>query len=331
MRISIGTHYRSQPDLKRCTLARSASEDGKDFPRWRFGLVSVAIGIAIAAVLVMATCAVAQVPQGPGEQSSGGLTAKEALRRRSERLKEFLQKLDADDDGMLDADEVAGGQKVFLERMLRTAGVEVKYPLSVRETREALMKTYRSQAPAGASSQPNPATSTTPPPVQPRRSSSGLTPEEMLRRRSERLKDFLRRLDTNGNGTIDADEVRGGQKVLLEQMVRAAAVEVKYPLAVREIHEALVKTYRPLAPAGGPDGAEDPSPEETLAERAERLERFLGKLDANGDGMLAADEVSAGQKLFLERMLRGAAVEVKYPLSIRQVRQALMKSQTRKP
>jgi Ca2+-binding EF-hand superfamily protein len=296
-----------------------------------FASLKFAVLLIIFLGAVFAWVSLPDAGQASEPVQGGGLTAKEALRRRSERLKEFLQTLDADDDGMLDADEVAGGQKVFLERMLRTAGVEVKYPLSVREVREALMKMYQSQVPAVGSSQSNPAASTTPPPVQPRRSASGLTPEEMLRRRSERLKEFLRKLDTNANGTIDADEVRGGQRVLLEQMVRGAAVEVKYPLSVPEIQEALMKTYQPLAPAGGPDGAEDPPPEETLAERAERLERFLGKLDANGDGMLAADEVSAGQKLFLGRMLRSAAVEVKYPLSIRQVRQALMKSKASKP
>jgi hypothetical protein len=339
----------------------------------------------------MASGASAQVPQGEGERSSGGLTPEEMLRRRSERLEEFLRKLDTNGDGMIDAEEASGGQKLLLERMIGAAAVEVKYPLSIRQLREALMKSYQSQvsaggsdrapeAPAsgesrtgrsprsGATPQASPATALKSGLDQPLQSSGGLTPEEMLRGRSERLQEFLRKMDTNGNGMIEAHEARGGEQLFLERMISAAGMEVRYPLSMRQVHEALMKTYQPLLPDGGSDRAgevppaasgESPTgrplrpgvagpqatasratsptsglvrssggftPEEMLRGRSERLEEFLRKLDTNANGMIDEGEVTGGQKLFLERMIRAAAVEVKYPLSISQVREALMKS-----
>jgi Ca2+-binding EF-hand superfamily protein len=264
------------------------------------------------------------------------------LRRRSERLEEFLGKLDANGDGAIDADEATGGQKLVLERMLGAAGVEVKYPLSIRQVRKALLKNYQSQIPAGRSTRAGEAAAggesrtgpAKPPMSGPVRSIDGLTAEEMLRRRSKRLEEFLRKMDANANGMIDASEVRGGQKLILDRMVSAAGMEGQYPLSIRKVHEALMKSYQSLVPAGGSDRAGEPPPPpidesragQSLRERSERLEEFLRKLDANANGMIDADEVAGGQKLFLERMIGAAGMEVKYPLSIHQVREALMKS-----
>ena len=46
--------------------------------------------------------------------------------------------------------------------------------------------------------------------------------------RIARMETFLRRLNTNGNGMIDAEEVAGNQKSLVEGMFRRAGIELKY-------------------------------------------------------------------------------------------------------
>jgi hypothetical protein len=81
-----------------------------------------------------------------------------------------------------------------------------------------------------------------------------LTPAEMLQLRAERVGEFLRRFDTNGNGMIDADEASGGEKVLLERMISPSG-EVKYPLDINQALDAHMKSYQALVTPSGSGGA----------------------------------------------------------------------------
>ncbi len=58
------------------------------------------------------------------------------------------------------------------------------------------------------------------------------------------MEPFLRRLDTNGNGMIDAEEVAGDQKSLVEGMFRRAGIELKYPIPVSRILAAMTDSSR---------------------------------------------------------------------------------------
>jgi hypothetical protein len=82
----------------------------------------------------------------------------------------------------------------------------------------------------------------------------------MVKRRSERLTEFLRGMDTNGNGMIDADEAAGGQQLLLERIIGGEGLEVKYPLSINQVRDSLMKSYQALVPSAGPDRPATASP-----------------------------------------------------------------------
>ncbi len=49
---------------------------------------------------------------------------------------------------------------------------------------------------------------------------------------------FLRRVDTNGNGMIDEDEVTGEAKVIVEKKLTELGIELKYPIPLSKIISA---------------------------------------------------------------------------------------------
>jgi len=57
-----------------------------------------------------------------------------------------------------------------------------------------------------------------------------------------RTESFLRRMDSNGNGTIDAEEVAGDQKAFVERMFSRAGIEPKYPLPISQILQAMTNS-----------------------------------------------------------------------------------------
>lgn len=71
---------------------------------------------------------------------------------------------------------------------------------------------------------------------------------------------------------------------------------------------------------------DEASRNERRARRQAMVEGFLKRMDANGNGKIDADEVSAEQKPFAEGMLRRMGLEAKYPINISDVKQALEKS-----
>jgi Ca2+-binding EF-hand superfamily protein len=54
-----------------------------------------------------------------------------------------------------------------------------------------------------------------------------------------RLEQFLQRLDTNGDGRIDENEVEGRRRNFVEMMARQAGVELRFPIAVNRLRDAL--------------------------------------------------------------------------------------------
>ena len=79
-----------------------------------------------------------------------------------------------------------------------------------------------------------------------------MTQEEM-QQRLERMDGLLQQLDTNHNGMLDADEVSGGRQQFIEGMLSRAGVELKYPIPLSTIHDAMAKSFQgrvtqPVAP-----------------------------------------------------------------------------------
>jgi hypothetical protein len=58
------------------------------------------------------------------------------------------------------------------------------------------------------------------------------------RQTDSRTAAFLRRVDTNGNGMIDEDELSGGAKSIVEGILTRLGIELKYPIALSKIAAA---------------------------------------------------------------------------------------------
>jgi hypothetical protein len=87
-----------------------------------------------------------------------------------------------------------------------------------------------------------------------------------------RTASFLRRVDTNGNGSIDADEVDGPHKAIVEGVLTRLGIKLKYPISLEKI-----------APAARNDRAESGSDDEGGASQGNSLsEKSSGATSANG-------------------------------------------------
>ena len=119
-------------------------------PRWLFGgLLAASLGLA-------ADVAVAQwQPRGGGSGDRPGRDGSRRGRFDPSRMDDFLNRLDTNHNGMLDADEVSGPRKPFIEGMLSQAGVEPNYPIPLSKIRDAMTKAL--QARGGQSGPPAPA------------------------------------------------------------------------------------------------------------------------------------------------------------------------------
>jgi hypothetical protein len=86
--------------------------------------------------------------------------------------------------------------------------------------------------------------------------------QEETQQRLERMDGLLSQLDTNHNGMLDADEVSGGRQQFIEGMLSRAGVELKYPIPLSTIRDAMAKSFQGrLAQPGTPSpAAPAPSP-----------------------------------------------------------------------
>jgi hypothetical protein len=67
---------------------------------------------------------------------------------------------------------------------------------------------------------------------------------------------FLRRLDTNGNGMIDAEEVAGGYKSIVEGVLTKYGIELKYPIPLSKVSQAVQNSR---SESGADDGSDESS------------------------------------------------------------------------
>jgi Ca2+-binding EF-hand superfamily protein len=63
----------------------------------------------------------------------------------------------------------------------------------------------------------------------------------------DRLQNFLRQLDADGDGRIEENEVEGRRRFLVESMARRAGIEANFPISVRRLQDALAN---PSGPGG---------------------------------------------------------------------------------
>ena len=85
-----------------------------------------------------------------------------------------------------------------------------------------------------------------------------LSPEEIAQRLT-RTEDFLRKMDTNGNGMLDAEEVTSSQaKFMVQRVFSRLGKEPKYPIAISEIKQSLTTYYQTRGTGGGPPSGNMP-------------------------------------------------------------------------
>ncbi|MGD0384142.1 MAG: EF-hand domain-containing protein [Thermoguttaceae bacterium] len=67
----------------------------------------------------------------------------------------------------------------------------------------------------------------------------GMSSEAMQQARTQRMLSLLQSLDTNHNGMIDAEEAQGPNGQMIENILRRAGIEPKYPVSISKIQEAM--------------------------------------------------------------------------------------------
>jgi Ca2+-binding EF-hand superfamily protein len=77
-----------------------------------------------------------------------------------------------------------------------------------------------------------------------------------------RIEQMIRQLDTNHNGMLDADEVNGPQKQMIEGMLTRAGVPLNYPIPITTIVDAMTRSFqaRQGQPGGGRFGRGNGAP-----------------------------------------------------------------------
>jgi hypothetical protein len=182
-------------------------------------------------------------PPGRGDQPPQQMSAEEA-EQRARRADFFLSELDANRNGVIEAEEVSGGKKFYADRLLQRAGIEPTYPLSLAKVREGIQRYYQSQTtPGGAGMTPGaPAGYYGGPP------GSGPSPNNdpngERRRLFEQMFAEFKHLDANNNGIIEPDEATGGtshsHKDIFEKTMAKAGLPPTLPARVETVRERLM-------------------------------------------------------------------------------------------
>lgn len=120
------------------------------------------MGIARLAPVLLGIWLVAAVAFGQDEERSHGHRDRPPQDDNSTRLARvegLLRRMDANGNGMVEEEEATGFQRQILERVLRRNGMEVKFPVSVKQVREATTNAVRTEGNAESSGgAPNSAT-----------------------------------------------------------------------------------------------------------------------------------------------------------------------------
>ena len=95
-------------------------------------------------VVALLSVGVALAQDSRGGRSSRGrnrgdrsMSADDSSQRGS-RLQSFVQRMDTNNNGMIDAEEVAGPQRAFVERIFSRSGIEAKYPIPISQIVQAM-------------------------------------------------------------------------------------------------------------------------------------------------------------------------------------------------
>ena len=98
-------------------------------------------------------------PGGPGGYGGRGeeppRTAEEA-QQRYRRAEFFLSELDANHNGIIEADECSGRRQFFVERMMQRAGLPNTFPVTLDKVKEGLNRYYTSSVQGATPGQPVP-------------------------------------------------------------------------------------------------------------------------------------------------------------------------------
>jgi hypothetical protein len=78
--------------------------------------------------------------------------------------------------------------------------------------------------------------------------------EEEIKSRLERIDGYLKQLDKNGNGVLDADEVTGDQRRMADYLFSHAEIEFKVPIAIAQLRQGAENHYRSRAANATPPG-----------------------------------------------------------------------------
>jgi Ca2+-binding EF-hand superfamily protein len=99
----------------------------------------------------------------------------EEIQARVARTEEFLQRMDTNKNGMIDADEVNGPAKYIMDRMSERLGKPIQYPVSISQLKQLAIAAYTAQSNGAAPSSPPPsASSSTSPSTKPGTPVSGM-------------------------------------------------------------------------------------------------------------------------------------------------------------
>ncbi len=192
----------------------------------------------------------------------------------------LFDRLDANQDGVIAADEVPAEHKAKFEQLLKIAGREAEQKLGRALFQAALAQAAKAERAAAPTAQP------------PAIDAAGL----------------FARLDANRDGFVTGDEVAEQQKSLFDRLVRTSDNNGDKKLSQEEFQAGLKPDAGPRQPlAGGgfpgrPGGGAFPGPQVLAAE--------FDRLDANQDGKLTKEEVPEdrqGMRRLFERF-DGAAV-----------------------
>ena len=90
---------------------------------------------------------------GMGPMGPMGMMSPEAMQQaRMQRIQAMLQSIDTNHNGIIEPEEAQGPNAFMLDRMLRNAGVDPKYPLPISKIQEAMNNQFKQQTGQAASS-----------------------------------------------------------------------------------------------------------------------------------------------------------------------------------
>jgi len=222
-----------------------------------------------------------------GVLCGGGLLAQDG---------DLFNKLDANKDGSVTADEVPADQQARFAQLLKIAGREEARKIGLAQFQAAL-KQLQAQERAAA----NPQTPAGQPTVDPA--------------------ELFAKLDANKDGFVTGDEVPEGQKSLFDRLVRNADSNGDKQLSKAEFAAGLKPDDAPRQPlaGGGFPGRRGGAPQGDARQRFERLDankdgklskdelpeplqQAFARLDANSDGSISAEELARGGMAVIQRV-----------------------------